>query len=75
MIMKTTMSVIVNVQNSHLLTLSLWTEKVFQVNSQNRPWPAANLPGVDFRSQLREYVTFEYVNFGFSFRLIVFFPF
>ena len=50
MIMKTTMSVIVNVQNSHLLTLSLRTEKVFQVNSQNRPWPVANLPGVDFRS-------------------------
>ena len=32
MITKTTMAVIFNLQNSHLLTLSLPTEEVFQVN-------------------------------------------
>ena len=50
MITKTTMSVIFNLQNSHLLTLSLPTE-VFQINGQNRP--VANLSVVDFRSQPR----------------------
>ena len=45
MITKTTMVVIFNLQNSHLLTLSLPTEEVFQVNGQNRP--VANLPVVD----------------------------
>ena len=46
MITKTTMVVIFNLQNSHLLTLSLLTEEVFQVNGQNRL--VANLPVVDF---------------------------
>ena len=37
MMTKTTMVVIFNLQNSQLLTLSLPTEEVFQVNRQNRP--------------------------------------
>ena len=49
------MVVIFNVQNSHLMTLSLPTEEVFQVNGQNRP--VANLPIVDFHSQPREMPT------------------
>ena len=44
MITETTMVVIFSLQNSHLLTLSLPTEEVFQ----NRP--VANLPVVDFHS-------------------------
>ena len=48
MITKTKMVVIFNLQNSHLLTLSLPTEEVLQVNR-----PVANLP-VDFHSQSRE---------------------
>ena len=55
MITKTTMVVIFNLQNSHLLTLSLPTEEVFQVNSQNQP--VANLPVVNFHSQPREMLT------------------
>ena len=51
MITKTTMVIIFNLQNSHLLTLSL-AKEVFQVNGQNRP--VANLPVVDFHSQPRE---------------------
>ena len=51
MITKTTMVMIFNLQNSHLLTLSL-PKEVFQVNGQNRP--VANLPVVDFHSQPRE---------------------
>ena len=58
MITKTTMVVIFNLQNSYLLTLSLPTEEVFQVNGQNRPM--ANPPVVDFHSQLREVITFKY---------------
>ena len=46
------MGVIINLQNSHLLTWSLPTEEIFQVNGQNRPM--ANLPVVNFRSQPRE---------------------
>ena len=46
MITKTTMIVIFNLQNSHLLNLSLPTEEVFQVNGENRP--VANLPIVNF---------------------------
>ena len=38
MITKTTMVVIFNLQNSHLLTLSLPTEEVFQVNGQIGRW-------------------------------------
>ena len=55
MITKTTMVVIFNLQNSHLLTLSLPTEEVFQVNSQNQP--VANLPVVNFHSKPREMLT------------------
>ena len=40
------MVVIFNLQNSYLLTFTLPTEEVFQVNGQNRPMK--NLPAVDF---------------------------
>ena len=50
MITKTTMGVIFNLRNSHLLTLSLTTE--MQVNGQN--WPVGNLPVVIFCSQPQE---------------------
>ena len=60
MITKTTMVVIFNLQNSHLLTLSLPTEEVFQVNGQNRP--VTNLPVVDFHSQPREMLTPKPLN-------------
>ena len=50
MITKTTVVVIFNLPNSHLLILSLPTDKVFQVNGQD--WPVANLPVVNFHSQL-----------------------
>ena len=49
------MDVVFNVKNSQLLTLFLPTEEIFQAHTQliqNRP--VANLPAVDFRSQLRE---------------------
>ena len=59
-ITKTTMVVIFNLQNSHLLTLSLPTEEVFQVNGQNRP--VTNLPVVDFHSQPREMPTPKPLN-------------
>ena len=57
MITKTTMVVIFNLQNSHLLNLSLPTENVFQVNGQNRlvaNLPTGTGPVVDFHSQTRE---------------------
>ena len=54
------MVVIFNSQNYHLLTLSLPTEEVFQVNDQNRP--VANLPVVDFHSQPREMPTPKPLN-------------
>ena len=76
MITNTTMVVIFSLQNSHLLTLSLPTEEVFQVNSQNQP--VANLPVVDFPPQPRENANTKatkYVNFGFSFSLLVSFSF
>ena len=63
MITKTKMVVIFNLQNSHLLTLSLPTEEVLQVNR-----PVANLPVVDFHSQPREMLApkaTEYVTFVF----------
>ena len=60
MITKSTMVVIFNFQNSNLLTLSLPTEEVFQVNGQNRP--VANLPVVDFHSQPREMLTPKPLN-------------
>ena len=73
MITKTKMFVIFNLQNFHLLTLSLLTEEVLQVNR-----PVANLPVVDFHSQPREMLApkaTEYVTFGFSFGILVSFPF
>ena len=73
MITKTKMVVIFNLQNSHLLILSLLTEEVLQVNR-----PLANLPVVDFHSQPREMLApkaTEYVTFGFSFGILVSFPF
>ena len=54
-ITKTTMIVIFNLQSSHLLTLSIPTKEVFQLNGQNRPM--ANLAIVDFHSQPREMPT------------------
>ena len=73
MITKTKMFVIFNLQNFHSLTLSLPTEEVLQVNR-----PVANLPVVDFHSQPREMLApkaTEYVTFGFSFSILVSFPF
>ena len=60
MIAKTTMIVIFNLQNSHLLTLSLRTEEVFQVNGQDQS--VANLPVVDFHSQPIEMLTPKPLN-------------
>ena len=59
MITKPTMVVIFNLENSHLMTLSLPTE-VFQVSGQNQP--VTNLPVVDFHSQLREILTPKPLN-------------
>ena len=59
-ITKTTIVVIFDLKNSHLLTLSLPTEEVFQVNGQNRL--VANLPVVDFHSQPREMLTPKPLN-------------
>ena len=70
MITKPTMVVILNLQNSHLLTLSLPTEEVFQVNGQNRP--VANLPVVDFHSQPREMLTSKPLNTQLSVFLLVY---
>ena len=58
MITKTTMVVIFNLQNSHLLTLSLPTEEVSQVNGQNQL--VANPQVVDFHSQPREILTLNH---------------
>ena len=58
MITKTTMVVILNLQNSLLLSLPI--EEVFQVNGQNRS--VANLPVVDFHSQPREMLTPKPLN-------------
>ena len=69
MITKTTMVVIFNLQNSHLLNLSLPTEEFFQVNGQNRL--VANLPVVDFRSQTREMLTPKPLNTQLSVFLLV----
>ena len=49
---KQTMDAIFNTKNSQLLTLSLPTEGIFQVQGQNRP--AANLQVVYFCSEPRE---------------------
>ena len=60
MITKTTMVVIFNSQNYHLMTLSLLTEEVFQVNGQNRP--VANLQVFNFHSQPRKMPTPKPLN-------------
>ena len=70
MITKTTMVVIFNLQNSHLLTLSLPTEEVFQVNGQNQP--VANHPVVDFHSKPREILTPKALNTQLSVFLFVY---
>ena len=73
---KTKMVVIFNLQNSHLLTLSLPIDEGLQVNGQDRP--EANLPLVDFHSQPKKNANTkatEYTNFGFSFNILVLFPF
>ena len=54
------MVVIFNLQNSQLLTLSLPTEEVFQVNGKNRL--VANLPVVDFHPQPGEMLTPKPLN-------------
>ena len=54
------MVAILNLQNSHLLTLSLPTEEVFKVNGQNRL--LTNLPDVDFHSQPTEMPTPKPLN-------------
>ena len=60
MITKTTMVVIFNLPNSHLLNLSSPTEEVFQVKDQNRP--VANLPVVNFHYQPKEMPTPKPLN-------------
>ena len=60
MITKTTMVVIFNLQNYHLMTLSLLTEEVFQVNGQNQP--VANLQVFNFHSQPRKMPTPKPLN-------------
>ena len=70
MITKTTVVVIFHLQNSHLVTLSLPTKEVFQVNGQNRP--VANLPVVDFHSQPREMLTPKPLNTQLSVFLLVY---
>ena len=50
-----------------LWTLSLATEDIFQVHSQKQP--VANIPVVDFRSQLNT----EFVTFIFSLGILVVF--
>ena len=59
-ITKTTMVAIFNLQNSHLLTLSILAKEVFQLNGQNRLM--ANLAIVDFHSQPREMPTPKPLN-------------
>ena len=60
MITKTTMVVIFNLQNSHLLTLSLPREEFFQVNDQNRL--VTNLSVVEFHPQPRKMLTPKPLN-------------
>ena len=54
------MIVIFNLQNSNLLTFSLPTEEVFQLNGQNRP--VANPLVVDSHFQPREMLTPKPLN-------------
>ena len=64
------MAVIFDLQNSHLLTLLLPTEEVFQVNGQNRP--VANHLVVDFYSQPREMLPPKPLNTQLSAFLLVY---
>ena len=64
------MVVIFNFQNSHLLSLFLSKEEVYQVNGQNRP--EANLPAVDFHSQPREMPIPKPLNILLSIFLLVY---
>ena len=70
MITKTKMVAIFNLQNSHLLTMSLPKEEVFQVKGQNRL--VANLPVVDFHSQTWEILTPKPLNTQLSVFLLVY---
>ena len=72
MITKPTMVVIFNLQNSHLLTLSLPTEEAIQANGQNQP--VTNLPVASAERNTKTKAT-EYITFGFSFSILVFFSF
>ena len=54
------MVVIFNLQNSHLLTLSLPTDEGFQVDGQNRL--VENLPVADPHSKPREMLTPKPLN-------------
>ena len=70
------MGVIFKIKNSQLLTWSLPTKEMVQVNDMNRPM--SNLLAVDFRSQPRKNAitkVTEYVTFCFSCLTLVFFPF
>ena len=69
MITKTTMVVIFNLQNSHLLTLSLLTEKVSQ--SASGKSSSCRLSFSAERNANNKAT--EYVTFGFSFSILVFF--
>ena len=62
---KQTIGVISRIQNFQSLTWFLPTEEIFQANGQNRP--VANLSVVTKAT--------EYRTFGFSFGILVFFPF
>ena len=72
---KQTIGMIFNIQNSHLLTWYLPTEEMFQIHGQNRP--VANLPVFVFVLSRKNAITkaTEYATFGFSFRILIFFPF
>ena len=72
------MGLIFNIQDSELLNWSLPTEiswllieEIIQVPGQNRP--VANLPAAAARNAITKAT--KYVIFGFSFRILVFFPF
>ena len=71
MIKKKKMVVIFNFQNSHLLSLFLSKEEVYQANGQNRP--EANLPVFDFHSHVERNANTkaaEYLTFDFSFSIL-----
>ena len=76
MITKTTMLVIFNSQNSHLLTLFLSTVEVFQVNGQkSASGKSSNCQFSLSAKRNANTKATEYVTFSFSFIVLVFFPF